>query len=276
MMRETIGADKFNQLIRSLVDNYRGKSISIDEFETLTTKVAGQNMRYFFAQWVEGTGVPECSSDYQIIRTRGAKFRTRGTVKQNLDSLRMPVEISLRTEASETKSTTLRFEDKSEDFDFESNGQPLEVIVDPNNKILRMSDDLRVAVAARKGIDLFQEGQFAEAQQQFEVALKLALSISWIYYNLGLLYREQRNYQNALDNFQAALDGNLRPSWIEAWAHIKRGNALDARGDRARAVAEYNKAAESGQSYDNAVATAKRFLNTPYDPKSAQAQTLKQ
>jgi aminopeptidase N len=276
MLRETIGAAKFNQLIRSLVDNYRGKSISIDEFETLATKVAGQNMRYFFAQWVEGTGVPEFSSDYQIIRTRGGKFRTRGTVKQNLDSLRMPVEIALRTEASETKSTILRFDEKSEDFDFESNGQPLEVIVDPNNKILRMSDDLRVSVAARKGIDLFQEGQFAEAQQQFEVALKLDRSNSWIYYNLGLLYLEQRNYQNALDNFQAALDGNLKPSWIEAWAHIKRGNALDARGDRARAVAEYNKAAESGQSYDNAVATAKRFLNTPYDPKNAQAQTLKQ
>jgi aminopeptidase N len=276
MLRETIGAAKFNQLIRSLVDNYRGKSISIDEFETLTTKIAGENMRYFFAQWVEGTGVPEFSSDYQIIRTRGGKFRTRGTVKQNLDSLRMPVEITLRTEASENKSTVLRFEEKSEDFDFESNGQPLEVMVDPNNKILRMSDDLRVSVAARKGIDLFQEGQFAEAQQQFEVALKLDRSNSWIYYNLGLLYLEQRNYQNALDNFQAALDGNLKPSWIEAWAHIKRGNALDARGDRARAVAEYNKAADSGQSYDNAAAIAKRFLNTPYDPKSAQAQSLRQ
>ena len=161
MMRETIVADKFNHLIRSLVDDYRGKSISIDEFETLATKVAGQNMRYFFAQWVEGTGVPEFSSDYQIIRTRGGKFRTRGTVKQNLDSLRMPVEIALRTEASENKSTILRFDEKSEDFDFESNGQPLEVMVDPNN--------------------------------------------------LGLLYLEQRYYQNALDNFQAALDGNLRP-----------------------------------------------------------------
>jgi hypothetical protein len=28
-------------------------------------------MRYFFARWVEGTGVPEFTADYQIIRTRG-------------------------------------------------------------------------------------------------------------------------------------------------------------------------------------------------------------
>jgi len=30
----------------------------------------------FFAQWVEGTGVPEFTVDYQIIRTRAGKFRT--------------------------------------------------------------------------------------------------------------------------------------------------------------------------------------------------------
>ena len=34
----------------------------------------------------------------------------------------------------------------------------------------------------------------------------------------------------------------MKPAWIEAWAHIKRGNAYDAKGERSRAVAEYNKA----------------------------------
>ena len=49
-------------------------------------KIASENLRYFFAQWVEGTGVPEFTVDYQIIRTRAGKFRTRGTVKQNLEA----------------------------------------------------------------------------------------------------------------------------------------------------------------------------------------------
>jgi tetratricopeptide (TPR) repeat protein len=135
-----------------------------------------------------------------------------------------------------------------------------------------MSDELRVAVVARRGIEQFREGQYAEAQQQFEEALKLDKSNSWIYYNLGLLYLEQRNYQPALDNFQAALDGTLKPSWIEVWAHIKRGNAYDAKGDRTRAISEYNKAIQTGINYDNAQSTAKKFLATPYDPKSAQTQ----
>jgi len=275
MLRETIGKDKFDQLLRTFLENYRGKNASIDDFEKLASNVAGENLRYFFAQWVEGTGVPEFTVDYQIIRTRAGKFRTRGTVKQNLETLHMPVELMLRAEG-DNQTTTVRLEGRSEDFDFESNGQPLEVIVDPNNKILRMSDDLRVSIIARRGIEQMKEGSYAEAQQQFEAALKLDRSNSWVYYNLGLLFLEQRNWQQALDNFDASLIGNLKPSWIEVWAHIKRGNAYDAKGERTRAVSEYNKAVQSGINYDNAQVIAKKFLAAPFDPKAAQTAAVSQ
>ena len=270
MLREAIGPVTFNQLLRAYLEQNRGKSASIDDFERLTTKLVGTNMRYFFARWVEGTGVPEFTVDYQIIRTRANKFRARGTVKQNFEGLHLPVELALRAEGdTQNPTTTVVIEDKSEDFDFESNGAPLEVVVDPNNKILRLSDELRVSVVARRGIELFREGQYAEAQRQLEEALKLDKSNSWVYYNLGLVYLEQRNYDPAIDNFRAALAGNLKPSWLEAWAHIKSGNAFDAKGDRAKATNEYNKAVESGINYDNAQAAAKQYLATPYDPHAA-------
>jgi aminopeptidase N len=271
MLRETLGKEKFELLLHTFLENYRGKDASIDDFEKLASQIAGESLRYFFAQWVEGTGVPEFTVDYQIIRTRAGKFRTRGTVKQNLETLRMPVELLLRAEG-DNQQTTVRIEGRSEDFDFESNGQPLEVVVDPNNKILRMSDDLRVSIIARRGIEQMKEGVYAEAQQQFEAALKLDRSNSWVYYNLGLLFLEQRNWQQALDNFEASLNGTLQPSWIEAWARIKRGNAYDAKGERNRAVAEYNKALQSGIDYDNAQAAAKKFLASPYDPKGQTAE----
>jgi len=273
MLRETMGKEKFDQLLHNFLEEYRGKNASIDDFEKLASRVAVVNLRYFFAQWIEGTGVPEFAVDYQIIRTRAGKFRTRGTVKQSLDTLRMPVELLLRTEG-DTQTITTRIEGKSEDFDFESNGQPLEVVVDPNYRILRMSDELRVSIVARRGIEQMKEGLYAEAQQQFEAALKLDRSNSWVYYNLGLLYLEQRNWQPALDNFDAALNGTLQPSWIEAWAHIKKGNAYDAKGERNRAVSEYNKAVQSGINYDNAQAVAKKFLATAYDPKAVQSAEL--
>ena len=272
MLRETLGKEQFNQAMRKFLDQFRNRNASIDDFERIATQVAGRNMRYFFAQWVEGTGVPEFSVDYQIIRTRAGKFRTRGTVRQNFENLHMPVELTLRSEG-DSQTKILYLDGKSEDFDFESNGQPIAAEVDPNEKILRMSDELKVSIVARRGIELFHDGQYAEAQQQLEAALKLDRNNAWVYYNLGLIYFEQKNWQLALDNFQASLDAaSSKPAWMDTWAHIKRGNAYDAKGDRQRAVAEYNKAVQAGSNYDNAQATAKKFINTPYDPKAAAEQ----
>ncbi|HST51043.1 MAG TPA: M1 family aminopeptidase [Pyrinomonadaceae bacterium] len=271
MLRETLGLGKFDTLMKRYYGEFRGRNASIDDFEKLATAVNGENMRYFFARWVEGTGVPEFTADYQIIRTRTGKFRARGTVKENMENLKMPVELELRSEGDD-ETTTVFVGDRSEDFDFESKGKPIEVIIDPNNRVLRTSEDLRISVVARRGLELFRDGQYLEAQRQLEEALKLDKSNSWVYYNLGLIFLEQRNYQQALDNFDAAIHGNLKPSWIEAWAHIKRGNAYDAMGDRARAVHEYHQAVESGIDFDNAQKAAGDFLKTPYDPKAVTQQ----
>ena len=272
MLQEALGKEQFNQLLRKFLEQFRNKNASIDDFERLASQVARRDMRYFFAQWVEGTGVPEFSVDYQIIRTRAGKFRTRGTVRQNFENLHLPVELTLHSEG-DSQTKTLYLDGKSEDFDFESNGQPIRAEVDPNNKILRMSDDLKIAIVARRGIELFKDGQYAEAQQQLESALKMDRNNAWVYYNLGLIYFEQKNWQLALDNFQAAIDAaSSKPAWIDAWARIKRGNAYDAKGDRPKAVNEYNKAIQTGSNYDNAQAVAKKFLNTPYDPKAPTEQ----
>lgn len=268
LLRDTLGEQKFNQLLRTFLEQYRGKNASIDDFEKLTTKIAGQPMRYFFARWVEGTGVPEFETDYQIIRTRGGKFITRGTVKENYDNLRLPLELQLRAEGdSGLKTVTVQIDDSSADFNIESDGKPLEVVIDPNYKILRISPDLRVSSIARRGIEQFKEGNYVEAQQQFEAALKLDRSNSWIYYHLGLLFLEQRNYDLAIDNFKAVLGGNIRPSWLSVWANIKMGNAYDAKGDRTRAVAAYKRAENLGDNYDGAQDAVKKYQANPFDPR---------
>ncbi len=269
LLRETLGRDKFNQLLKTYLAQYRGKNASIDDFEKLASQVNGAPLRYFFARWIEGTGVPEFKSDYQIIRTRAGKFIARGTVRQNYDNLRLPVEVRLRAEGDDTgKTQLLRIEESSEDFNLESIGKPLEVLIDPDYKLLRIDDDLRVSAIARRGIEQFREGNYAEAQTQFEAALKLDRSNSWVYYHLGLLFLEQRNYDLAIDNFKAALNGNLRPSWVRVWGEVKMGNAYDAKGDRDRAKAAYDRAVATGNDYNGAQTAAKKFLGNPYDPRA--------
>ena len=272
LLRDTLGVDKFNQLLRTHLQENRGKNVSIDEFEKLASRVNGDNLRYFFARWVEGTGVPEFTTDYLIIRTKGGKFVARGTVKQNYDNLRLPVEVQLKSEGEDgLKTVSLQMDEASADFNIESNGKPLGVVIDPSYKLLRISPDLRVSSIARRGIERFKEGSYVEAQAQFEEALKLDRSNSWIYYHLGLLFLEQRNYDLAIDNFKASLGGTLSPPWLSVWSNIKMGNAYDAKGDRNRAVAAYKRAADLGDNYDNAQEAVKRYQATPYDPKEDKA-----
>ncbi len=280
LLRDTLGAAKFDQLLKTYLAEFRGKSASIDDLEKLATRIAGQPMRYFFARWVEGTGVPEFNADYQIIRTRGGKFITRGTVSQNYDNLRLPLELQLRSEGdAQPQTITVNVEDSSADFNIESTGKPLAVIIDPNFKLLRISSDLRTSSIARRGIEQFKEGNYVEAQAQFEAALKLDRSNAWIYYHLGLLYLEQRNYDLAIDNFKAARDlgnqGSARPAWLHVWSEIKMGNAYDAKGDRTRAVGAYKRAETIGDNYDNAQDAVKRYMGTPFDPKDKQTNAIK-
>lgn len=271
LLRDTLGAEKFDQLLRTYLQEFRGKSASIDDLEKLSSRISGQNLRYFFARWVESTGVPEFTSDYLIIRTRAGKFVARGTVKQNYDNLRLPVDVQLRSEGDQgSKTVTVDMEDSSADFNIESTGKPLAVAIDPSYKLLRISPDLRVSSIARRGIEQFKEGNYVEAQTQFEAALKLDRSNSWIYYHLGLLFLEQRNFDLAIDNLKASLGGNLNPPWLSVWSNIKMGNAYDAKGDRTRAVAAYKRAETLGDNYDNAQDAVKKYMATPFDPKEKQ------
>jgi tetratricopeptide (TPR) repeat protein len=239
--------------------------VTLDSFEAYISKAAGRNLRFFFGQWLDSTGVPEFRAEYRILRNKEG-FRVPGTVKQELDTFEMPVEIMLRTEAGNERQR-LEMKGVSADFDIITKSKPLEIVVDPDAKILRSSEELRQGVIVRRGIEHFREQEYTEAEQQFQAAIKLNRGNSWAWYNLGLLYMTQRNWNKALDAFDQALGGTLRPDWIEVWSYIYRGNSWDMIGQRERAIGEYNKAISNGNNYDNAQATAQQYIGEPFGKK---------
>jgi aminopeptidase N len=268
MLRQLIGDQKFDQMMRDYYAKKSGQNVTLDQFEAIASQAAGRDLRFFFGQWVDSTGVPEFRSEYRINRNKEGNFRVPGTLKQDLDTFEMPVEIALRTEAGIERQTLL-MKGTSVDFDIQTKSKPIEIIVDPDAKIIRSSDEIRQAVVVRRGIEHFREQEYIEAEQQFQAAIKLNRGNSWAWYNLGVLYMTQRNYSKAQDAFDMVLNGSLRPDWIEVWAYIYRGNAWDALGQRERAVSEYKKALENGNNYDNAQRAAQGYIEQPFDPKKA-------
>ena len=273
MLRGTIGDDKFLNILKSYYSTFKGQNAGIGDFESLASKVAGTSLRGFFGLWIDSTGVPEFKVEYTIIRTKDSKFKVRGTIRQNMDSFRGPVGVALESEGGRESKTTLDLRGTSADFELASDGKPLDVIVDPENRYLRISDALRTSVVVRRGIQHFQREEYAEAEDQFRQAIKLNPRSSLAWYNLGLLYMEQRNWQKATDAFNEALNGDLEPSWLEVWSYIKKGNAWDATDNRERAVAEYTKAKETGNNYNGAQQAAEKYLGQPYKKERSASPT---
>lgn len=270
MLRQLMGEQKFDKMLTDYYTKFSGKNLTLDEFETFAEKAAGRELRFFFGQWVDSTGVPEFRAEYRTLRTKDG-FRVPGTVKQDMDTFEMPVDIVLKTEAGNERQTLL-LKGTSADFDISTKSNPVEVVVDPDTKLLRSSESLREGVIVRRGIEHFREQEYVEAEQQFQAAIKLNRSNSWAWYNIGLLYMAQRNWKKGLDAFEQTLNGNIRPDWIEVWSYIYSGNCWDMVGQRERAVAEYNKAISNGNNYDNAQEAAKAFLAEPFGKKKPVAQ----
>jgi aminopeptidase N len=271
MLRYVLGDEKFFALLASYYSTYNGKNASIADFEALTSRVAGREMRAFFGQWIDSTGVPEFRVEYMILRTREGKFKIRGTVKQNLEIFDMPVEILLKAEGGREEKTVIALKGTEAPFEIASETSPVEVIIDPNYRILHLTDQLRVAVIVRRGIEHLSNREYPEAEQQFRAALELDALSSWAHYNLGLLYFEQRNFQRAVDAFSDAINGNQRPLWVVVWSYIYRGNCWDALGQRERAVADYQKAIETRDDYNGALQVAQKYLEQPYAPTRTRA-----
>jgi aminopeptidase N len=277
MLRSAIGDDKFFNLVKNFYGTYKNQTAGIEDFEGLTNKIAGSSMRGFFSLWVDSTGIPEFTADYTIIRNKEGKFKVRGTVRQTLELFRGPVDIALESEGGRTTKTTIDMRGQSADFEVSSEGKPLDVVVDPNNRYMRTNPIIRTAVIVRRGIEHYEAGEYAQAEEQFVAARKLSPRSSWAWYNLGLVYMAQQNWEKARDAFNQSLGGDLQPSWLEVWSLIYKGNAYDAEGPdgRERAVKEYEKAKATGINYNNAQQAVEKYLGQPYrrDRNSARPST---
>jgi aminopeptidase N len=262
MLRGILGESKFNQLTQQYIHDYAGKEGSTGEFQKIAEKIYGKELGWFFAEWIDMTGVPSFEIEYVVLKTSNG-FRVSGTVKQDRDLFRMPIEIGV--EAGDQKEiTTVELSGKSSSFDVSTFSMPKKVLLDPHNKLLRDSPELQTSVQLALGNDLRAKGDYVEAIQAFDNALKINPHRSLVHFRLAEVFFEQSNNQAAINSFRDALNGDLNPKWIEVWCHIYMGKIYDILGQRQRAMAEYTKAVNSKDNTNGAQAEAEKWLKAPF------------
>jgi hypothetical protein len=262
MLRHVIGDEGYKKTVKAFLSENAGKSVSTDTFRKYAEAASGQQLQGFFIQWIESQGAPEFKLEYTVFRTPKG-FRIMGKVAQDLDTFRMPVDLLIETEGNPEKKT-VDVAGTSTEFIAETFGRPRKVTLDPNYRVLRFNNQIRVAVAIRRGEMFAEISEFNDALKEFQKALDVNKNSSLAHYRVGQLFFLQRNYQSAANEFRYALDGDLEPKWTEVWAHINLGQIFDITNQRERAVNEYNQAIRTKDNTQGAQEEAAKYLKTPY------------
>jgi hypothetical protein len=263
MLRGVVGDDSFFKGLKAFAHDNPWKTVNTDDFRKAMETASGQELNYFFMQWIESSNAPEFKLEYTIYRTAKG-FRVMGKIAQDMDTFRMPVNLKIETEGN-PEEKRVEVAGTSSEFSVDTFGKPKNVIIDPGNKLLRYSGGVRVAVAIRKGEQFMELSEFSEALKEYQRALETNRMSSLAHYRIAEVHFLQSNWQNAANEFREAISGDLDPKWTEVWAHIYLGHIYDISQQRERAVSEYNLALRTKDNTQGAQEEAGKYLKTPYE-----------
>jgi aminopeptidase N len=285
-----LGEDKYNKTMREFSAQFAGKSATMDDFKTIAEKNYGDQLTWFFSQWLDSTGAPEFKVKYTTYRLGGAAaqestskdpaikeektagFRVTGEISQDLDLFRMPVDLRIDTDGK-TENKRVEVVGTNSPFSIETFGRPRRISVDPDHHVLTNSTDVKLRASILRGQAMQQQGDLSGALVEFNKALDLNKNSSLAHYRIAEVFFFQRNYQSSANAYRASIDGDGEPRWTEVWSHIQLGKIFDITGQRERAVGQYRQATQTNDNTFGALEEARKYLQKAYErPKEKPTQ----
>jgi aminopeptidase N len=262
MLRWVVGDDAFFAALKDFAQRFAFGSATTADFRAAMEQASGQKLEGFFLQWMDSTGASDFVLDYTVYRVPDG-YRIAGTIGQDQDLFSMPVEVMVKTQGDPVIER-VQVTGKSSEFSIQTTERPLSMVVDPNNRVLKYNDAIRVRVAIARGEQLVAERDYTSALEEYQKALDVNRLSSLAHYRVGEVFFALRNYQSAANSFREALNGDLEPAWTEVWSHINLGKIFDVTGQRERAVNEYQQAVRTKDDTQGALQLANQYLKDPY------------
>ena len=283
MLRWVLGEDKYNKTMREFAGEFAGKSASMDDFRAIAEKNYGDQLTWFFSQWLDSTGAPEFKVKYTTYRLGGAAaqnpkeektpgFRVTGEISQDLDLFRMPVDLRIDTDGK-TENKRIEVVGTNSPFSIETFGRPRRISVDPDHHVLTNSSDVKLRASILRGQAMQQQGDLTGALLEFNKALDLNKNSSLAHYRIAEVFFLQRNYQSSANAYREAINGDGEPRWTEVWSRLQLGKIFDITGQRERAINEYRQALQTNDNTFGALEEARKYMQKAYErPKEKNTQ----
>jgi tetratricopeptide (TPR) repeat protein len=274
MLRWVEGDQKYDLTMRTFATKYAGKSASLDDFRAIAEQYYGDKLTWFFSQWLDSTGAPEFKTKYTVYRLGNNKgFRVVGQVTQDLDLFRMPVDLRIDTDGK-TENKRIEVVGTDSPFTIETFGKPRRISIDPGNRVLKNSSDVKLRASIQRGQAFVQQGDLAGALSEYNKALAVSKNSSLAHYRIAEVFFQQKNYQASANAYRDALNGDGEPRWTEVWSHIQLGKIFDVTGQRERAVGEYRQALQTNDNTQGALEEARKYLQKAFEPEKSKQNGL--
>ena len=229
MLRMKFGDDVFKKAFQSFNRSYKFKNASFSDIQKCFEDETGEDLSWFFDQWIKGTGAPTLNlTDVRSTKV-GEKFELNFTIEQVQKENPFIVDLPIVVVDSKKSSRNIFHLDKRiETFSLKLDEAPLKVLVDPQFDIIRRLDTREIppaftkAYGAEKSLIIlpdasdkyfgqykeFAEGWIKGKEGQFEIkneqeVNELPSNITvWL---LGKKNKFVNNISNLLENFHSAI-----------------------------------------------------------------------
>lgn len=140
MLRWELGDKTFFNVLRNYFEKYKYKNASTDDFKNVCEATSGKNLDQFFKQWVyAGDNIPKINYSFKVSSVSDSinviKLKLK-QVQQGYSDYELPIQFLFKSESGKTQIEKVKLNSSEQEFSIKLNFVPIEVIPDPDNRLL--------------------------------------------------------------------------------------------------------------------------------------------
>jgi len=266
-LRYVVGDEIFFKILKRYTQKYFNQNVNYKSFQSVAEEIYGQELDWFFNQWLTKPGIPEFELKYRIHPKKGRKSVIEITIIQRRDLFTMPVDIKFFTknksahkrfwitDKEKTKSFLEKLDFITEEVCFESD------IAIPTRAIFEFAE-----VFSQGAELLYGQKKYSEAIEKFKQALQIKPDDLVVRRELAKAYLENGDYSN----FEREANYLINRKYEEyeydqrRWIYLFYGNYYDLKGMREKAIEMYKKVLEIIKGDEHPQNMAKIYLKKSY------------
>jgi hypothetical protein len=135
LLRQEVGEETFWLALKKMVTQYHGRHAEWRDLERVFAEESRQDLRWFFAQWLEQDGAPALSLPEATARpvagTPEQAFQLEATIIQSNKPFRLPLQVRIRMENDREQMLTVPLRSLREAISVTLPARPIAIDLDP-------------------------------------------------------------------------------------------------------------------------------------------------